>query len=381
MPDCGSAVGEGIKLKLPGVPALNTVKVFRLVVFAATAAAGFLFALPIEGVAHAANQVENVPPATMRPAQDPGAESYARHCAICHGEQRQGNLPGFPPLLGINRRMADDKIVELIHAGKGRMPGFPAIPNGELTALLHFLSTAEPATQGGEGDAAHTSLSAAGQALFQQNCAFCHGRDAMGGETGPDLTQSRLVRMDHTGDDIAKVIHEGRPDNKMPAFNFSAQEIRGIIAFIHERQADAVARPGGRRGVAVADLQTGNAAQGKSYFDGAGGCNKCHSPTGDLAGVASRFEGLELEELMLYPRGAKSKVTVTTPGGDKISGILAYRDEFTIALRDRGGVYRSWPASRVHSTVDSPVDAHVDLFNKYTDDDVHNLMAYLQTLR
>ena len=277
--------------------------------------------------------------------------------------------------------MTDDKIADLIHSGKGRMPGFPKVQGGELTALLHFLTTAEPAAQNAESGSGLTGLSAAGQALFQQNCAFCHGRDAMGGETGPDLTQSRLVRMDHTGEEIAKVIHEGRPDNKMPAFNFSSQEIAGIIAYIHARQAEAVKRPGGRRGVAVADLQTGNAAAGKRYFDGAGGCNKCHSPTGDLAGIASRFEGLELEELMLYPRAAKSQVTVTAPGGEKISGVLAYRDEFTVALRDANGVYRSWPTNRVRYTVDAPVEAHVDLFGKYTDDDVHNLMAYLQTLR
>jgi mono/diheme cytochrome c family protein len=360
---------------------LNKVKGFRVALFVATAAAGFFLVSSIQGPARAADQAENVPPATARPAQDPGAESYAQHCAICHGEQRQGNLPGFPPLLGVSHRMTEEKIADLIHSGKGRMPGFPAVQNGELTALLHFLTTTEPAAQNAENGTAHSSLSAAGQALFQQNCAFCHGRDAMGGETGPDLTQSRLVRMDRTGDEIAKVIHEGRPDNKMPAFNFSSQEIAGIIAFIHARQAEAVARPGGRRGVAVADLQTGNAAAGKRYFDGAGGCNKCHSPSGDLAGIASRFEGLELEELMLYPRGAKSKVTVTTPGGEKVSGVLAYRDEFTVALRDAGNVYRSWPTNRVHYTVDAPVEAHVDLFGKYTDDDVHNLMAYIQTLR
>jgi cytochrome c oxidase cbb3-type subunit III len=83
---------------------------------------------------------------------------------------------------------------------------------------------------------------------------------------------------------------------------------------------------------------------------------------------------------MLYPEGAKNHVTVTLPSGEKISGILAYRDEFTVALRDASGVYRSWPASRVRYNVNAPVEAHVDLFSKYTDDDIHNLMAYLQTL-
>ena len=275
--------------------------------------------------------------------------------------------------------MTNDKITDLIHGGKGRMPGFPTLPNGELSALLHFLSTA-PSPQVTANGAAHTGLSAAGESLFQQNCAFCHGRDAQGGETGPDLTQSRLVRRDRTGDEITKVIHEGRPDNKMPAFNFSVQEIRSIIAFIHMREADAVSRPGGRRGVSVADLQTGNVEAGKRYFDGAGGCQKCHSPSGDLAGIASRFEGLELEERMLYPRDASARVTVTVPGGGKFTGILAYHDEFTIALRDAKGVYRSWPARNVRFTLEAPVEGHVDLFGKYTDEDIHNLMAYLQTL-
>ena len=320
----------------------------------------------VQGFARDSGQTENTPPAARTTQQDPGARAYAQHCAICHGDERQGNLPGFPPLLGISHRMSTDKIADLIHAGKGRMPGFPSLQDGELSALLNFLNTAGMTAQ---------------VAVFQQNCAFCHGRDAQGGETGPDLTQSRLVRRDRTGDQIAKVIHEGRPDNKMPAFNFSAQEVRSIIAFIHEREADAVEHPGGRRGVSVADLQTGSVEAGRRYFNGAGGCNKCHSPKGDLAGIASRFEGLELEERMLYPQGAPSRVTVTLPSGEKVSGVLAYRDEFTVALRDAEGEYHSWPSANIRYSVDAPVEAHVELFSKYTDGDIHNLMAYLQTLR
>jgi cytochrome c oxidase cbb3-type subunit III len=223
------------------------------------------------------------------------------------------------------------------------------------------------------------SAASAGNALFQQNCAFCHGRDAMGGETGPDLTQSRLVRSDATGEKIAAVVREGRPDNKMPAFSFSTQQIDDIVAFLRARIAAASA--GGRRGVDPSDLQTGNVAAGEAYFNGAGGCSKCHSPTGDLAGIATRYQGLQLEERMLYPKKAKSTVTVTLPTGQTYSGVLAYLDEFTVALRDSDGAYRSWPTDQVKYKVDSPVDAHVELFSKYTDDDIHNLMAYLQTLR
>ena len=366
---------------------LKSVKGSRIVLLAAPVVIGFLLSQFFPGPIRAARQngggqSETVPPAGAHPEPDSGAASYAKHCAVCHGEQREGILPGFPPLLGINHRMPENQIATLVHTGKGRMPGFPNLQNGELTALLHYLTTAEPASQGagtkgGEG----SDIAEAGGALFLQSCAFCHGRDAMGGETGPDLTQSNLVQSDTTGEKIAAVVREGKPDNKMPAFNFSSQEMRSIIAFIHAREAAAKAHPGGRRGVSPEDLQTGNAQAGKQYFEGAGGCTKCHSANGDLAGIARRYQGLQLEERMLYPKEAKSIVTVTLPSGTKVSGSLAYRDEFTIALRDSGGVYQSWPASRVKFTVESPADAHVEQFPKYSDDDIHNLMAYLQTLK
>jgi cytochrome c oxidase cbb3-type subunit 3 len=74
-------------------------------------------------------------------------------------------------------------------------------------------------------------------------------------------------------------------------------------------------------------------------------------------------------------------VTVTTKAGQEVTGRLAYRDEFTIALTDASGWYRSWPSSQVKFTVDDPLQAHVDQLAKYTDADMHNVLAYLQTLR
>jgi mono/diheme cytochrome c family protein len=336
----------------------------------AIAAASLSIRMPI----HAARQIETAQ------ADKAGATSYAQHCAICHGDQREGILPAFPPLTGIHHRMTDDKLVEFIHVGKGRMPGFPDLKDGELTALVQFLS-AEPPSSTDAKTQEPSDLVAGGDALFHQNCAFCHGRDAMGGENGPDLTQSKLALSDPTGEKISAVIREGRLDKKMPAFNFSAQEMRGIIAFIHARQESAAAHPGGRRGVEVSDLQTGNAVAGKAFFDGAGGCIQCHSPSGDLAGIASRLQGLKLERRMLYPEDAKRRVTITLPSGEQLIGTLVYLDEFTVGMRDTDNRYRSWPTSRVHYSVDAPAEAHVKLFPKYTDDDVHNLMAYLQSLR
>ncbi len=225
-----------------------------------------------------------------------------------------------------------------------------------------------------------------GSALFRKDCSFCHGRDAGGGESGPDLTRSKLVTADVDGDKIGPVVRNGRPDKGMPPFDRTDQQIASLAAFIHTQQNNAVATggrrgSGGRKGVDVSDLQTGNVEAGKKYFEGAGGCSGCHSPTGDLAGVASRYQGLELEERMLYPKHAKPKVSVTLASGQTVDGKLAYLDEFTVGLIDSDGSYHSWRIRDVQYKVDPALDAHVELFPKYTDADVHNLMAYLQTLR
>lgn len=322
------------------------------------------------------------------PGDPVGAQAYAQHCAICHGDQREGIQPGFPPLLGLSRHLNEHQITDLIHNGKGRMPAFPNLPQAEVTGLLHFLANdyIAAATTADAASSASTAVhpaaaSGVGAALFQQNCAFCHGRDTQGGESGPDLTRSKLVQSDVMGDKISEVVRNGRPEKKMPAFNFSKEEMLDLASFIHAQEARAVAQKGKRKGVDVSDLQTGNVEAGKQYFNGAGTCATCHSPTGDLAGVASRYEGLQLEQRMLYPRDAKSRVTVTLATGEQVAGTVAYHDEFTIALRDAGGSYRSWPIDRVKYKLDSPVTAHAELFSKYTDADIHNLMAYLQTLR
>jgi cytochrome c oxidase cbb3-type subunit 3 len=375
-------------------PTLGTKRLFRIESLkTAVVAAGIgliwvqIIQLPLRAVKAATpGQTNSESPA----AAAAGAAVYAANCALCHGKNREGTPPAIPSLIGVKKKLSDEQIAKMIHDGKAPMPPFSTMPKDQVDALLSFLGTS-PATPPKSRDdtrfAARKGITlstqaAAGDALFQQNCAFCHGRDAMGGESGPDLTRSKLVSSDTDGSKIAQVIREGRTtsDKRMPAFQMSTSEIAGLIAFIRARVAIAEATKGSRRGVDVSDLQTGNAELGKQYFNGAGGCAKCHSPTGDLAGIASRYEGLQLEERMLYPRNAKSTLTVTLPNGKKISGTLAYRDEFTIALTDNDGTYRSWPTDRVSYKVDSPVSAHVDLFSRYTDDDIHNLMAYIQTL-
>ena len=266
-------------------------------------------------------------------------------------------------------------------------------------ALLLQIAAAQSITPGAQADskgkpttapvskAYPTELVQSGSALFRKDCSFCHGRDAGGGESGPDLTRSKLVSQDVNGDQIGPVVRNGRPDKGMPPFDRSDQQIAGLAAFIHTQQNNALKAGdrregiGGRKGVDVSDLQTGNVEAGQQYFNGAGKCSTCHSPTGDLAGIASRHQGLELEKQMLYPKHAKSKVTVTLASGEAITGMLSYLDEFTVGIVDSLGSYRSWRIADVHYKVDAPVEVHVELFGKYTDADIHNLMAYLQTLQ
>ena len=224
---------------------------------------------------------------------------------------------------------------------------------------------------------------ATGQRLFTAQCGFCHGRDAMGGESGPDLTRAAVVAEDVRGDKLGPLLRTGRVDKGMPAFTLSAADLGAIVAFVHDQKMKAESLTGGRRTVDVADLQTGDPEAGRKYF--AGACVKCHSATGDLAGVGKRLQGLALLQRMLYPApgrdGSKATVTVTLASGEVVSGRLAYRDEFTIALTDANGWYRAWPAKQVKFVVNDPLQGHVDQLGKYTDGDMHDVLAYLQTLR
>ena len=224
----------------------------------------------------------------------------------------------------------------------------------------------------------------AGEQRFTAQCGFCHGRDAAGGETGPDLTRSKLVAEDTRGDKIGALLRTGRPDQGMPAFTLNETDLRAIVAFIHDQKTKSEALGGGRRSVEAADLATGNAEAGRAYFNRAG-CSNCHSATGDLAGVASRYQGLTLLQRMLYPGGrpapARPKVTVTLPSGQTVVQDLASEDEFTIVTLDASGARQTYAKSAVKYKIDDPLSAHFVQLGKYTDDDMHNVFAYLDTLK
>jgi cytochrome c oxidase cbb3-type subunit III len=224
----------------------------------------------------------------------------------------------------------------------------------------------------------------AGEGRFASECGFCHGRDAAGGETGPDLTRSQLVAEDARGDKLGPLIRAGRPEAGMPAFSLSDTDLGAIVAFIHDRKTQAETLSGGRRSVEPGDLTTGSAEAGKRYFEGAGSCSRCHSATGDLAGIATRYRGLTLLERMLYPSGRpapkRPKATVSLASG-QVSGDLISEDEFTIVVADSAGARQTYQKNAVKFTIDDPMSAHFDQLGKYTDDDMHNVFAYLDTLK
>src|SRR5438067_2141994 len=91
----------------------------------------------------------------------------------------------------------------------------------------------------------------AGQGRFASQCGFCHGRDAAGGETGPDLTRSTLVAEDVRGNKIGPLLRAGRTDKGMPKFEFNDADLGAIVAYIHDQKTKAEALGGGRRAVDV----------------------------------------------------------------------------------------------------------------------------------
>src|SRR5881392_3430262 len=207
---------------------------------------------------------------------------------------------------------------------------------------------------------------------FQQSCGFCHGPDATGAR-GPDLVRSPLVAHDVKGDKIGEVIRLGRPDKGMPAMSMTDQQVLDIAAYLHARAEEALRSARVPSEYPIEKLLTGDRDAGKTYFNGAGGCKNCHSPTGDLAAIAAKYSPIDLEARMLYPRGKHTIAIVTLPSGEQIKGPLAHADDFVIALRDDSGWYRSFLRDRVKVELHDPLAVHRELLDKLTQADVHNL--------
>ena len=156
-------------------------------------------------------------------------------------------------------------------------------------------------------------------------------------------------------------------------------QISDIAAFLRSRTQAAA----NRFDYKILDIVTGDAKAGQAYFNGAGKCNSCHAPTGDLAGVATKYDPVALQARFLYPRSRVKvrRVTVTPPSGPAMSGALELIDDFTIGLRDSEGFYHSYARDAVKFEIQDPLAAHADLLHSYSDADVHNILAYLVTLK
>lgn len=230
-----------------------------------------------------------------------------------------------------------------------------------------------------------------GAELFGPACGFCHGKDARGGERGPDLLRSELVKRDEKGELIGELLAHGRPDRGMPRFPDLAPKAADIASFLHER-IGAVAN---RMAYKIADVLTGDARAGRAYFQKE--CKNCHSPTGDLAGIGGRHAPDVLQALIAWPgpnlisfigfdlRPVKRPpvaVNVTLASGERVSGTAIFIGEFDVSLRDTSGAYRSFRRAGLRGIeVKDPLARHLALLPQYSDADLHNLTAYLAGLK
>jgi mono/diheme cytochrome c family protein len=228
-----------------------------------------------------------------------------------------------------------------------------------------------------------------GKGLYSVNCAFCHGSDARGGEGGPNLLRSTIVLSDSGGEAIAPVVRNGRPDAGMPALKLTAEQISDIAAYLHSF-------PVGGRDVPRSSPPTivvGDADSGQKFF--AQKCSSCHAADGDLKGIATRLSDPKaLQQAWLMPGGGRGgrgaaaasvppkTVTVTLSGG-KAEGRLEYIDDFLVVLRDADGGIRSYPRSGAQPKVEvhDPLQPHMNLLSVYTDKNIHDVTAYLVTLK
>ncbi len=284
-----------------------------------------------------------------------------------------------------------------------------ALPLLLLLAPSTYLQAQEPAVAGSGSRAANDkSVTAAavagskedpaaynrGAALYTANCAGCHGATARGGPGAPDLVRSLLVLDDEKGILIAPVLRTGRPDQGMPKPELTEAQIADVIAWLHVQTYAA----GHRSTYAFQDVLTGDPKKGEAYFKAT--CGGCHSATGDLKGIGARYDGFALQARWLQPRGGRggrggrgapaetsnrgaTTVTVTLSSGQKVSGTLDRVDDFNVSLRDSAGDYHSFTREGAVPKVEinDPMKAHVDLLEKYTDADIHNVTAYLVTLK
>lgn len=265
------------------------------------------------------------------------------------------------------------------------------------TASIAAQPATFPAQQRPPGDPA---LITRGNNIYSAFCRGCHGVDLRGGDLGgPNLLRSQLVLNDQAGEAIGPVIRAGRTPASgvaMPPQPLPDEDLKAVAEYIHsvlsKAQGQGAPPPGPR---VELNLLVGNAGKGETYFRNE--CAACHSPAGDLAGIATRVTSIEqLQNSWVAGKRAgapaanvtpkPTRVTVKFADGASLTGTLLRMDDFVVSLRTEAGDYRSYTrrsaTPRIESIhVDDPLARHRALWSKLTDDDLHNVTAYLATLK
>lgn len=218
-----------------------------------------------------------------------------------------------------------------------------------------------------------------GRSVYAAHCINCHGSAAKGGPDGPDLIRSTVVLRDRLGSGIGPAL------KKTPASHpqtLTGSQVVELSHFLHQR-IEAIAR--NRTPTAPINVLVGNVAAGRAYFNET--CTGCHSATGDLAGVSARIpDPVNLQQRFLFPNLLRSArqvdVTVRPRSGPAVSGVLVRLDNFSVALRDGAGEYRSFTRGPgVTVDVRDPLAAHHELLDRYTDANIKDVVTFLETLK
>lgn len=240
---------------------------------------------------------------------------------------------------------------------------------------------------------------ARGKTLFAINCRGCHGPDLRGGDLGgPNLLRSQAALSDRDGELIVPIIHGSRQNMGMPAIELSDADANAVAAYVRS-VIETIQRQGAppSAGEQVPSILVGNADEGKAYF--ATKCSGCHSVTNDLSGIAGRIpDPKRLQDAWLAggtrqeeeeaTQGTASTArtvtaTITLPSGETVEGKLVRVDDFFITLTLADGSQRTFrrdgdtPSVAIHD----PLKVHRDLLSQYSDKDIHDVTAYLTTLK
>jgi len=249
-----------------------------------------------------------------------------------------------------------------------------------LTFVM-LLAQAPPGAGPADKQTVDAAAADSGKTTYIAECITCHGAKARGSENGPDLVRSLVVLRDRYGSEIGPFLRKGHPtQSNTPSANFTQKQIEGLSHFLKQRFNETLRSSPTLR---VQNVLTGNPKAGAEYFNGAGKCNTCHSSSGDLAGIGKKYDPPTLQQRFLFPQRSKAvTITVSPPSGPPVSGALVRIDDFNVSLRDASGEYRSWkrtPELKIERN--DPYAEHVQLLDKLTDKNIHDVVAYLESLK